>query len=127
VEHQGRLLVDGFLVGPVPVEAARTLGAELVVGVYLGTAGPVARPRHMGEVLWRSFAIMQQRALERGGRGAELLIAPEVSEFAWDDFSRSEEMIAAGEAATRAALPRLRELLTPANSSPARQPSVRPV
>jgi len=127
VEHAGRLLVDGFLVGPVPVEAARTVGAELVAGVYLGTAGPVPRPRHMGEVLWRSFSIMQQRALGRGERAADLLICPEVGEFAWDDFSRSAEMIAAGEAAARAALPRLRELLAPSSSSPARQPSVRPV
>jgi NTE family protein len=127
VEHDGRLLVDGFLVGPVPVDAARTLGAELVIGVYLGTAGPVARPKHMGEVLWRSFSIMQQRALERSSRAAEVLIAPDVGDFAWDDFSRSEQMIAAGEAAARAALPRLRELLAPANAAAARQPSVRPI
>ena len=127
VEHAGRLLVDGFLAGPVPVEAARTLGAEAVVGVYLGTAGPVPHPRHMGEVLWRSFSIMQQRALERGGRAAELLISPHVDDFSWDDFSRSDELIAAGEAAARAALPRLRELLAPPSSSAARQPSVRPV
>jgi len=127
VEHDGRLLVDGFLVGPVPVEAARTLGAELVIGVYLGTPGPVARPRHMGEVLWRSFSIMQQRALERGSRAAELMIAPDVGEFAWDDFSRSDQLIAAGEAAARGALPRLRELLAPPSSSTSRQPSVRPV
>ena len=127
VEHDGRLLVDGFLAGPVPVEAARMLGAELVIGVYLGTAGPVARPKHMGEVLWRSFSIMQQRALARGGRAAELLISPDVGEFAWDDFSRSEQIVAAGESAAREALPRLRELLAPVNSSAARQPSVRPV
>jgi len=127
VEHEGRLLVDGFLAGPVPVDAARTLGAELVVGVHLGTAGPVARPRHMGEVLWRSFSIMQQRALERGGRAAEVLISPDVGDFAWDDFSRSERMIAAGEAAARTALPRLRELLAPYGGAAVRQPSVRAV
>jgi NTE family protein len=127
VEHDGRLLVDGFLAGPVPVEAARTLGAELVIGVYLGTASLVARPKHMGEVLWRSFSIMQQRALERGGRAAEVLVAPDVGDFAWDDFSRSEQMIAAGEAAARAALPRLRELLAPASAAAARLPSVRAI
>jgi len=56
-----------------------------------------------------------------------VMIAPDVGEFAWDDFSRSDQLIAAGEAAARGALPRLRELLAPPSSSTSRQPSVRPV
>ncbi len=123
VEHDGRLLVDGFLTGPVPVEAARILGAELVIGVYLGMSGPAPRPKHMGEVLWRSFAIMQQQALQRRDRSADVLISPEVRDFAWDDFSRATELMAAGEAAARAALPRIRELLEPPAAAPARQSS----
>jgi NTE family protein len=124
VEHEGRLLVDGFLMGPVPVEAARTLGAELVIGVYLGITGPAPRPKHMGEVLWRSFAIMQQQAIQRRDRAADVLISPDVREFAWDDFSRTKELIAAGETAARAALPRIRELLQPAADAPARRRSI---
>jgi NTE family protein len=123
VEYEGRLLVDGFLTGPVPVEAARMLGAELVIGVYLGMSGPAPRPKHMGEVLWRSFAIMQQQALQRRDRSADVLISPEVKDFTWDDFSRAAEMVAAGEAAARAALPRIRELLEPPAAAPARQSS----
>jgi len=123
VEYEGRLLVDGFLIGPVPVEAARTLGAEFVIGVYLGMSGPAPRPKHMGEVLWRSFAIMQQQALQRRDRSADVLISPDVREFGWDDFSRTDEMIAAGEAAAREALPRIRELLQPPATVAARHHS----
>ena len=123
VEYEGRVLVDGFLTSPIPVEAARMLGAELVIGVYLGMTGPAPRPKHMGEVLWRSFAIMQQQAIERRDRSVDVLISPEVREFAWDDFSRTSEMVAAGEAAARASLPRIRELLEPPASAPARQSS----
>jgi NTE family protein len=123
VEFEGKLLVDGFLTGPVPVEAARMLGAECVIGVYLGAPGPAPRPKHMGEVLWRSFAIMQQQAIQRRERGADVLISPDVKDFAWDDFSRTSELIAAGEAAARAALPRIREMLAPSAASPARHPS----
>jgi len=119
VEFEGRLLVDGFLIGPVPVEGARTLGAEIVIGVYLGMSGPAPRPKHMGEVLWRSFAIMQQQALQRRDRSADVLICPDVREFGWDDFSRTEELIAAGETAAREALPRIRELLRPPSGVPA--------
>ena len=123
VEYDGRVLVDGFLTSPVPVEAARMLGAELVIGVYLGMTGPAPRPKHMGEVLWRSFAIMQQQALERRDRSADVLISPEVRDFAWDDFSRTADMVAAGEEAARAALPRIRELLEPPATAPTRQSS----
>jgi len=121
VEFEGRLLVDGFLTGPVPIEAVRTLGAECVIGVYLGITGPAPRPKHMGEVLWRSFAIMQQQAIQRRDRAADVLISPEVGEFAWDDFSKTGELIAAGERAARAALPQIREALAPLAASPARQ------
>jgi NTE family protein len=124
VEFEGKLLVDGFLVGPMPVEAARTIGAEVVIGVYLGMGGPAPRPKHMGEVLWRSFAIMQRQALQRHDRSADVMIAPDVAEYAWDDFSRTGEIIAAGEAATRAALPEIRELLRPPTAVPEGRRSV---
>jgi NTE family protein len=117
------MLVDGFLTGPVPVEAARTLGAEFVIGVYLGMTGPAPRPKHMGEVLWRSFAIMQQQALQRRDRSADVLISPDVRDFEWDDFSRTSDLIAAGEVAAREALPRIRELLQPPAGVPARHRS----
>ena len=123
VEYDGRVLVDGFLTSPVPVEAARMLGAELVIAVYLGMTGPAPRPKHMGEVLWRSFAIMQQQALERRDRSADVLISPQVRDFSWDDFSRTADMVAAGEAAARSALPRIRELLQPPVRATARQSS----
>jgi NTE family protein len=37
VEYDGRLLVDGSLVNPVPVSLARAMGAELVIAVDLGS------------------------------------------------------------------------------------------
>ena len=37
VIHEGRLLVDGGLVMPVPVELVRAMGADIVIGVNLDT------------------------------------------------------------------------------------------
>src|ERR1700732_4447988 len=34
VEIDGRVLVDGFLAGPVPVDAARSMGADVVIAVF---------------------------------------------------------------------------------------------
>jgi len=45
VAHDGRVLMDGTLVNPVPVALARALGADLVICVNLNgdTGGPVVR------------------------------------------------------------------------------------
>jgi len=37
VEVEGRMLVDGFLAAPVPVDAARSIGADLVIAVFSGS------------------------------------------------------------------------------------------
>jgi len=111
VEHQGRLLVDGFLAATVPVEAARQLGADVVVAVFLDSSPPDQRPGNMLDVIGRSFAIMQRHA-NRGWRlQADVVIEPDVAQFSWDDFKRTPELLAAGEAATRAALPHIRQAL----------------
>jgi NTE family protein len=37
VEHEGRVLVDGNLVNPVPVSLTRAMGADMVIAVDLGS------------------------------------------------------------------------------------------
>jgi len=87
-EHEGRLLVDGALVNPVPVSLCRAMGADFVIAVDMGSslAGrhvqSKARNRepNMIEVLAESISIMQvritrsrlagaRRACEPAGRG----------------------------------------------------------
>ncbi len=113
VEHQGRTLVDGFLAAAVPVDAARQLGAEIVIAVYL-EPGSIEKPRNMVDVIGRSFSIIQRYADLGWRRKADVIIEPDVKDFVWDDFEKAPEMIAAGEAAARAALPKiLRALASP--------------
>lgn len=113
VEVEGRVLVDGFVSAPVPIDAARELGAEVLIAVYLGVGKVKEKPRHVAEILWRSFSIMQNNSLCNLPERCDVLIQPDVTPFAWDDFSRGNELAAAGEAATREALPKIRSLLVP--------------
>jgi predicted acylesterase/phospholipase RssA len=39
---------------------------------------------------------------------ADVIIEPDVKNFVWDDFTKTAEMVAAGEAAALAALPQIR-------------------
>ncbi len=111
VEHEGKLLVDGFVAAPVPVEALAALGANRTVAVYLATTAPHEQPKNVADVIGRSFAILQQHAHQSWRTRADVVIEPDVSDFAWDDFKRASELIAVGEAAARAAMPKIRALL----------------
>ncbi|HWY87102.1 MAG TPA: patatin-like phospholipase family protein, partial [Gemmataceae bacterium] len=110
IQFEGRTLVDGFLTAPVPVEGALLLGADVVIAVYL-EAGTVEQPRTFTDVLSRAFNIVQKHSDLTWRTQADVIIEPDVKSFVWDDFSRTPEMVAAGEAAALAALPQIRAVL----------------
>jgi len=110
VELDGKLLVDGFLAAPVPVEAARRLGAEFVIAVAL--EGESTRtPTSVVDVIGRSFRILQRHAEVEWRQKADVILEPDVKQFAWDDFERTPELLAAGATAALAALPAIRAAL----------------
>lgn len=137
VAREGRLLMDGTLVNPIPVALARALGADLVICVNLNgdTGGPVARevttaPRRgllrlvrggaapaaapgIARVVLDAFNITQDRIsrarLERDP--PDVAIGPDVAGFGLFDFHRAAEGIALGHRAARAALPPIRAAL----------------
>jgi len=110
IQYEGRTLVDGFLTAPVPVEGTLLLGADIVVAVYL-EAGNIEQPRTFTDVLSRSFNIIQRHADIAWRQQADIIIEPDVTSFVWDDFTRTPDMIAAGEKAALAALPQIRAAL----------------
>jgi NTE family protein len=110
IQYDGRTLVDGFLTAPVPVEGALLLGADIVIAVYL-EAGSLEQPRTFTDVLSRAFTIVQRHSDLAWRTQADVVIEPDVKPFVWDDFSKTPEMVAAGEAAALAALPQIRAAL----------------
>jgi NTE family protein len=111
VKHEGRTLVDGFLTALVPIEGVLLLGAELIIAVYL-EAGAVDEPRTFTDVLSRSFTIIQRHSDLTWRQQADVIIEPDVTPFVWDDFTKTPELVAAGEAAALAALPAIRAALS---------------
>jgi NTE family protein len=110
VKYEGRMLVDGFLTALVPIEGVYLLGAELVIAVYL-EAGSIGEPRTFTDVLSRSFTIIQKHADLEWRKEADIIIEPDVAPFLWDDFSKTSELIRAGEEAALRALPAIRAAL----------------
>jgi NTE family protein len=110
IHFDNRTLVDGFLTAPVPVEGCYLQGADVVIAVHLDP-GNREQPRTFTDVLSRSFNIIQRYADVAWRQQADVIIEPDVQQFVWDDFSKTPQMVAAGEAATLAALPQIRAAL----------------
>jgi NTE family protein len=110
VELEGRTLVDGFLAAPVPVDAARNMGADIVIAVFLEAANN-RKPASIVDVIGLSFAILQRHADLEWRRAADIIVEPVVKDFLWDDFEKTAELMEAGEVAARAALPKIRAAL----------------
>lgn len=112
VKIRGRLLVDGMLAYAVPTLPLREMGADRVLAVHLkGTWTTREGPRHLFEVIGQCFAIAQEMNSHVWNQAADLIIEPDVKGFKYDDFEHSADLIRAGEAATRAALPEIRKWL----------------
>ncbi len=114
VAHEGRLLVDGGLVANLPVQAARKLGAEIVIAVNVGT--PLAPRKDLGTALGvaqQMVNILTEKTVEaskRELRERDVLIEPDFGAITLADFSKAAQIIALGERAARDALDRLRAL-----------------
>ncbi|HVI10131.1 MAG TPA: patatin-like phospholipase family protein [Candidatus Binatia bacterium] len=126
VEIRGRYLVDGMLSHPVPTQPLVEMGADRVIAVHLrGNWSRQGTPRHLFDVIGQSFAIAQDQMSHLWRGAADVLVEPDVSGFAYDDFKRADDLMHAGEAAMRQALPEVRKWLQAAAT--ATSPRVRPV
>jgi NTE family protein len=115
VDERGRQLVDGGLVANVPTEAARALGADIVIAVDVNAEGAkfLGPPHSAIGVLFQSFMYVQRTASAQQVRAADICIAPKVGHIRWDEMARADELIAAGAEATRAVLEQIKTLLAP--------------
>jgi len=91
----------------VPYEGLLLMGAEVVIAVYL-EPGMSGEPRTFTDVLSRSFTVIQKHADLEWRQYVDVVIEPDVTSFVWDDFSKTAEMIRAGEEAALKALPVIR-------------------
>ena len=110
VQIHGRLLGDGQISSPLPVAAARALGAERVIAVDV--VYPPADAELMGvvDVLFQAGIVAANRLKEMEAPGADLLIKPRIPPTTGQySFGEREQLIAAGEAAAYEALAGIRK------------------
>ena len=101
--------VDGGIVSPVPVDAARQLGADVVVAVDISNKARGKSPGDMLGTLGQSIAIMGQKLGQAELARADVIIRPQVLDMGSTDFSQRANAIVEGEKAALAAMPQIRE------------------
>ncbi|MDP3230604.1 MAG: patatin-like phospholipase family protein [Acidovorax sp.] len=101
--------VDGGIVSPVPVDAARQLGADVVVAVDISNKARGQSPGNLLGALNQSIAIMGQKLGEAELARADVIIRPKVLDIGATDFSQRAAAILEGEKAALAAMPQIRE------------------
>lgn len=109
VAINGRDYVDGGLVSPIPVKAARDMGADVVIAVDISAKPKCAKIEGVTDILLQTFAIMVQSIGGRELADADVVIRPETGGFGASDFTKKHEAILEGEKAAQAMLPQIRQ------------------
>ncbi len=112
IEMGGRTLADGGLSAPVPVDAARAMGAHVVIGVNLD--------KHHFQGEWKpgwysvadnSLSILKHHLALLNNSHADVAIDIELERTGWYQFTNGRDKILAGERAAEKMLPRLERIL----------------
>lgn len=135
----GRRLVDGAVVSPVPVDSLRERGVSRIIAVnaiptpesfrsytHSGAERPKIRRGLFGrvfdftpsesipnllDIIVRSNHFMEAAIAEESCRAATVMIRPWAPELHWMDFDAAPRFIDSGEKAARDALPKIRKTL----------------
>jgi len=103
--------VDGGVVAPVAVEAAKRIGADVVIAVDIsGGVSPTA-PQGTIDTILKAIDIMHNRIAASHLSKADIVIRPNVGFISGADLSRRHEAILEGEKAALAAMPAIQQLL----------------
>lgn len=106
---EGREYVDGGLTYPIPVEVARSMGADIVIAVDISARPRFTKVSGSLDLLLQTFSIMGQRIGQVELAGADVVIRPQTGTIGAADFDQKHLAIMEGEQAALAAIPAIRE------------------
>lgn len=111
----GHLYVDGGVSSPLPTDAVRGMGADIVIAVDLiGCGGTYPKPPRtaVGFAVRSALALISSATRNQASR-ADIVIQPQIAHLRPDQIRKRDEFISLGEAATKAAIGEILELVRP--------------
>ena len=111
VNISGRTYVDGGVVSPVAVDAAKRLGADIVIAVDISSDLDSSVPKGTIDTILQSISIMHSKLSGAQLAKADVVIKPKVGFIGSSDFTKRHEATLEGEKATLEALPKIQEIV----------------
>lgn len=110
-QFRGKSYVDGGLTSPIPVLAAREMGADFVIAVDISARAEGQPVDSMTAIIWQTTTIMGSAIGTNELRGADIVIRPKLPYVkSWDFTARNDAMIE-GERAAQMALAAIKQKL----------------
>ncbi len=107
-----KMYVDGGVVSPVAVDAARRLGADVVISVDVSASAERAFPGNTIETILQSINLMYSKLASIQLSRSDVVIRPKVGHIGSGDFSKRHEAILEGEKAAIEVLPQILKIIT---------------
>lgn len=102
-DELGRMLIDGGVVSPLPVEAVRAMGADIVIAIDLISCGATFRASSrtgFGVLIQGALALLKVVSTAEQ-KAADVVIEPAIAHLRPDQIGKRDEFVALGEAAAR--------------------------
>ncbi|CAN5433703.1 patatin-like phospholipase family protein [soil metagenome] len=108
-----RMLVDGGVVTPIPTDAVRQMGADIVIAVDLLACGATFRskPRTAIGMMFQSALTLLRAASRNQHYNADIIIEPAIAHLRPDEIGKRDEFISLGEAVALGKLDEIMALL----------------
>ena len=112
-ETNGRKLVDGGVVSPMPIDVVRAMGAEVVIGVDVLACGASFRKnsRTGVAIMIQSVLSMIRTNARNEHADADIVIVPQIAHLRPDQIGKRVEFIRFGEQAAKEKVGEIKRLL----------------
>lgn len=104
--------IDGGVVSPVAVDAARRMGATVVIAVDISSDLDSTVPKGTVDTILQSINIMYAKISAAQLQRADVIVRPRVGHIGSGEFEKRHEAILEGERAAIEVMPRIKELLS---------------
>ena len=112
-DDEGRMLVDGGVVSPMPTRAVKKLGADAIIAVDVLSCGSTFRhtPKTLvGTFIQAAMTLVRTASINQHYR-ADVVIEPQIAHIRPDEIRRRDELVSLGEEAALAKIDDIKELL----------------
>lgn len=107
IRIDGKILMDGGFVNPVPADVVRKMGADYVIAVdvsskWLNVEDEATKPQRIHSLVSKAFSALEYQIARRILEEANIVIRPAVLKYDWRDFYKAKEIVGKGAEETMA-------------------------